>query len=119
MSPPLALDEPKNRGENATVDDGGSDPPASIPARCAQTEHDQPRTNNNTDSISREKDTGHSPEEPARMDMTLHCPGSTRCRTREVIDLMTLLRPTGVSAMLGQWYNRTMKELPGPCRVAG
>ena len=101
--PPLAAEEAKERGKDAAVDDGGRDPPALIPARRAQTEHDQPRTNNDTDSISTgvEKDTGRCPEEPAGTDMALRHPGATRCRTREVIDLMTLLRPTGVSAASG------------------
>ena len=101
--PPLAVEEPKERGKDAKVEDGGRDPPALIPARRAQTEHDQPRTNNDIDSISTgvKKDTGQSPEEPAGADTALRRPGATWCRTREVIDLMTLLRPTGVSAASG------------------
>ena len=42
--PPLAAEEPKERGKDAAAEDGGRDPPALIPARRAQTEHDQPRT---------------------------------------------------------------------------
>ena len=101
--PPLAAEESKERGKDAAADDGGRDPPALIPARRAQTEHDQPRTENDTDSISAGgvKDTGLCPEEPAGTDTALRRPGATRCRTREVIDLMTLLRPTGVSAASG------------------